>query len=102
MLSILQSCSQGYLQALMESVVDYLTVQTEYGDEFDFIQDKDGGITFARQGGKRNALLLTANSRRNKVSSQPLDRYLGGPLLFDFMQWRLVGGRNINGGQPRL
>ena len=83
--------------------VDYLTVQTEYGDEFDFIQDKDGGITFlARQGGRRNALLLTANSSRNKVSSQPLGRYLGGPLLFDFMRWRLVAGRNINDGQPQL
>ena len=47
----------------MESgLLTNLTVQTEYGDEFDFIQDKDGGITFlARQGGKRNALLLTAN-----------------------------------------
>ncbi len=83
--------------------VDYLTVQTEYGDEFDFINEEDGGITFlARQGGNRSAQLITADSSHQIVNSQSLGRYIGGPILFDFMQWRLVAGRAIKDGKARL
>ena len=74
--------------------------QSQYGDETSFRFDENGTIqAISRQGGNRNAQLITLKKPYNNPEAIDLGRYIGGPLLFYFDEHILVAGRNIRDGK---
>lgn len=74
--------------------------QLEYGDETSFQFTENGSIqAVSRQGGNRNAQLISLTKPYNDPKVIDLGRYIGGPLLFYFDEHTLVAGRNIRDGK---
>ncbi len=74
--------------------------QLKYGDETSFQFRENGEIqAVSRQGGNRNAQLISLTKPYNDPKVIDLGRYIGGPLLFYFDDHILVSGRNIRDGR---
>lgn len=74
--------------------------QLKYGDETSFQFTEEGTIkAVSRQGGNRNAQLITLPPPYKSPTAIDLGRYIGGPLLFYFDDHTLVSGRNIRDGR---
>ena len=79
------------------------TFQEVDGDETAFQFDDDGQITAVARRGRREAQLLRSAPPYDHWSRTDLSHYVGGPLLVDWQQRQLVGGRQMLPGQePQL
>ncbi len=75
--------------------------QEQYGDETAFLFEKDGSVlAVARSGGGRNAQICRSRPPYQQWHRKDLDRYIGGPLLVNWNNRTLVGGRKTLTGKP--
>lgn len=75
--------------------------QTTWGDETAFVFEPDGSVLAVARRGSTPAELCWSQPPFREWQRQPLDRYLGGPMLVRWGDHYLVGGRNNTAAGPR-
>lgn len=74
--------------------------QEQYGDETAFLFETDGSIlAVARSGSGRPAQVCRSRPPYRKWQRKDLDRYVGGPLVVQWGERYLVGGRKTSDGK---
>ena len=73
--------------------------QETNGDETAFLFEQDGSVLGVSRRGRDNAELVRSNPPYKKWERTDLGRYIGGPLLVNWGDNYLVGGRKIADGK---
>jgi hypothetical protein len=64
------------------------------GNETAFLFEKDGSVLAIDRHTSKHSLLIRSKPPYTEWSRQPLDRYIGGPLLVKWGDHTIVGGRH--------
>ena len=75
--------------------------QETWGDETAFVFQPDGSVVAIARRGSEPAEICRSAFPYQQWDRQPLDRYIGGPLLVRWGDRYLVGGRNHTPDGPR-
>ena len=75
--------------------------QDTWGDETAFLFEQDGSVLAIARRGSTPAEVCRSKVPFATWDRQPLDRYIGGPLLVRWGDRYLVGGRNNTAAGPR-
>ncbi|MCA9036434.1 MAG: exo-alpha-sialidase [Planctomycetaceae bacterium] len=75
--------------------------QESWGDETAFLVEDDGSILAVARRGSTPAEICRSSPPYAEWRRQPLDRYIGGPMLAKWGNRYIVGGRNNTSEGPR-